>query len=362
MQRPWCSSPRDAAEGPASRSDLHLKHTNDQSGVTVPKLTKPRLWDEVPIVIAVGPSEDLLSIDRNMILANFKKYGIVLFRSFSVGIERFRAIVRSYSGKQISYPGSQRLPVSQDGKVQKVAAGVNAIPLHSELSHTPFRPDICWFYCVKAPARGSETMLCDGSILASALLNPTRDLLEGRMLRYRRTTSIGFLQRLLNINDAAALQEFLTTGSYSQYYELHGNHLRQDFLAPALHNPKFLHTLTFSNNIIHNFRSGRPLLYPTFEDGSTIPESVIVNIRDTARRSTFEIQWRDEDLLMFDNTRFMHGRRAIIDPHRTIWTQFSDADFLSERFLFILVLNRIESSALRCLQEILLASRQWDSQ
>jgi Taurine catabolism dioxygenase TauD, TfdA family len=97
--------------------------------------------------------------------------------------------------------------------------------------------------------------------------------------------------------------------------------------APALHYPRFRHALPFANNIIYYFRPGRPLLYPTFSDGGRIPESAIITIRDTARRYTFQIEWRDNDLLMFDNTRFMHGRRAIVDRQRTIWTQFSDAGF-----------------------------------
>ena len=137
------------------------------------------------------------------------------------------------------------------------------------------------------------------------------------MLRHRRTTSIVFLERLLGTTDAAAMQKWLGSGSHSQFYEIHGKAVRQDFVAPALHNAKFLKKPVFANNIIHNFRPGKPLLYPTFDDGTSIPEQLIVDIRDIARRFTFEIQWSDQDLLMFDNTRFVHGRRTIIDPNRT---------------------------------------------
>ena len=69
------------------------------------------------------------------------------------------------------------------------------------------------------------------------------------------------------------------------------------------------------------------MLYPTFANGCIITEDVIETVRDVAEGYTFEIHWCDQDLLMFDNTRFMHGRRAITDPRRTIWTQFSDAGF-----------------------------------
>jgi alpha-ketoglutarate-dependent taurine dioxygenase len=294
----------------------------------VPELIEPRSWRQIPVIVAER-DEDLLSIDRNEIVENFKQYGAVLFRSFSVGIGKFRGIVDAYSTGQVSYPDNQRKRprVSRDGRVQKAATGIKALPLHSELSHTPFRPDVCWFHCVKAPRRGSETLLCDGTLLASALPNSIRHLLETRMLRYSRTTSSVFLQRLLKINDSAALETYLASSPYSKFYRMDGSQVCQNFVAPALHYPKFRHVLAFANNILYNFHPGRPLLYPTFSDGSRIPEATIINIRATARRYTFQIQWRDSDLLMFDNTRFMHGRRPIIDRQRTIWTQFSDAGF-----------------------------------
>jgi Taurine catabolism dioxygenase TauD, TfdA family len=120
----------------------------------------------------------------------------------------------------------------------------------------------------------------------------------------------------------AGPQELLA-GSKGKYYQVRGTELSQDFLAPVFHIPNYLNTLAFANNIIHNYRTGKVLDYPTLEDGSIIPSHVIASIRDTAKTCTFEIKWRDGDLLMFDNTRFMHGRRHIIDSDRLIWTQFA---------------------------------------
>jgi alpha-ketoglutarate-dependent taurine dioxygenase len=287
---------------------------------------EPRSWNEVPVVTPAGRGDELLSVDRDLVVNKFTTHGVVLFRSFSVGIDRFRGIVRLFSGEQIRYPGISRRSVSDDGIVQTVPVSMNPIPLHSELSHTPFRPDICWFHCVHAPVQGSQTTLCDGSRLTSVLPTSTRDLLEHSMLRYQRTTSVSFLYRLLGTRDAAAVRKLLAT-QQGQYYRVQGTEVSQDFLAPALHVPKYLNTRVFANNILHNYRPGKMLTYPTFADGSAIPEHVIESIRDAAKTCTFELQWRDEDLLMFDNTRFMHGRRRIIDPNRLVWTQFSDAGF-----------------------------------
>ena len=105
------------------------------------ELLRPHNWNELAIFNADDPSEAILSLDHDTVLAAYKEYGALLFRSFRVGIDNFRAIVRLYSNAQVSYPGSRRLAISHDGKVQTVDAGTGAIPLHSELSHTPFRPD-----------------------------------------------------------------------------------------------------------------------------------------------------------------------------------------------------------------------------
>jgi Taurine catabolism dioxygenase TauD, TfdA family len=166
-----------------------------------------------------------------------------------------------------------------------------------------------------------------GSLIAGALPDDVLHQLEGKMLRYRRTTPISFLEKVFGTRDGAALRMSLRASSYSQFYEVRGKEVLQNFVAPALHSTKFLQKPVFANNILHNFRPGQPLLYPTFADGNSIPEHLIVGIDNVARRYTLEIQWRDNDVLMFDNTRFMHGRRAIVDPQRTLWTQFSDVDF-----------------------------------
>jgi Taurine catabolism dioxygenase TauD, TfdA family len=290
------------------------------------RLVKPRSPGEIPVIVATDPADDLLATDRTMVLSQFTDCGALLFRSFRVGIDKFQAIVTAYSGNRISYPGRRRSAVSGDRKVQTVSAGLHSIPLHSELSHTPFRPDICWFYCVRAPGQGSQTTLCDGAELAARLPDPVRDLLDGRLLRYSRTRPIGYLEQLLGTTDRAAVRAILSSPA-GRCYRVHGDRVRQDFLTPALGCGKFVQVPVFANNILHNFRRGRPMHYPTFEDGGIIPEALIVQIRQIARRCTLEIEWRDEDVLMFDNTRFMHGRRPIVDPNRIIWTQFSDAAF-----------------------------------
>ena len=60
----------------------------------------------------------------------------------------------------------------------------------------------------------------------------------------------------------------------------------------------------------------------TFSDGTNIPVHVIRKITLLAEQLTQEVQWQDNDIVVIDNKRVMHGRREIIGE-------------LSERELFI---------------------------
>ena len=45
----------------------------------------------------------------------------------------------------------------------------------------------------------------------------------------------------------------------------------------------------------------------------------MATIRAIAETSTHEINWQDGDIAILDNTRVMHGRRAIADANRNLF-------------------------------------------
>jgi alpha-ketoglutarate-dependent taurine dioxygenase len=54
------------------------------------------------------------------------------------------------------------------------------------------------------------------------------------------------------------------------------------------------------------------------EDGSKIPAEVVREIEAVSEACTVELPWWDGDLIMIDNTRVLHGRRAFNDQKRAI--------------------------------------------
>ena len=57
----------------------------------------------------------------------------------------------------------------------------------------------------------------------------------------------------------------------------------------------------------------------TLEDGAVVSLEEIEELRDLAETCTVEINWQDGDVAVLDNTRVMHGRRAIKDKDRQLY-------------------------------------------
>jgi len=68
--------------------------------------------------------------------------------------------------------------------------------------------------------------------------------------------------------------------------------------------------------------------FPVFEDNTVIPDDLVEKIRRVSERRTMPIKWQKNDLLILDNTRFMHGRNAIENSEeRRIITYFGFLKF-----------------------------------
>ncbi|MDJ0688013.1 MAG: TauD/TfdA family dioxygenase [Xenococcaceae cyanobacterium MO_188.B32] len=66
----------------------------------------------------------------------------------------------------------------------------------------------------------------------------------------------------------------------------------------------------------------------SFEDGSEIDDEIMSELNEIAEKITAEISWKKGDILMVDNTRIMHGRRAFLDEKRDIYIRLCDPAFL----------------------------------
>ena len=69
-------------------------------------------------------------------------------------------------------------------QIQTVDPGEEAFPLHPELSREPWKPDVCFFACEKAPLSGGQTIFSDGIEIVRQMPRRVRTKLFNRKLRY----------------------------------------------------------------------------------------------------------------------------------------------------------------------------------
>jgi hypothetical protein len=72
--------------------------------------------------------------------------------------------------------------------------------------------------------------------------------------------------------------------------------------------------------------------FPCLDDGRPVPAEWITAVRDAARPITYPVDWHAGDLLVIDNSRFMHGRRSVPQPSkRRIASYFGYVGFARPR-------------------------------
>jgi len=283
-------------------------------------------------------SEDggsLGELEREFLLSCVSEHGYVILRGFKADIGEFSRLVRSVS-KRISLDPAR----SFNGDVaQKVDAGYDAVGLHCENGNSPFWPNLCWFYCEQSPSRGSQTTVCDGYAVFADMEPDARQLFSGQDIMYSRNVASKHwktyvlhalsnqdgdaprsideieLKHLLSlIDDPTAATVFENSdGSISYHFQVSA--VRQSVLskksAPA-----------FANSIFGpSYNYEKPLI--TLADGAAIPDQLLEALGAVCDQHTYDVGWKDHDVLLIDNTRVMHGRRPIDDKARVIYNALS---------------------------------------
>jgi alpha-ketoglutarate-dependent taurine dioxygenase len=292
------------------------------------KLLEPAAGRNYAAILSPTDGGPLAALNPRAVEAAFRRYGALLFRGFRLELDEFSAFTRQFCGRFVRNESGRRAQVSADGTTQTVNIGRQGFPLHPELSRVPWRPDVAWFACASPPGSGGETVLCDGVAIAAGLSPQTREAVENRGLLYREETPLAAFVELLGVdNPSPALLERLSETAPFRF-ERHGDRIFRSFRRPFLHRPLFTDDLAFGNFLLFARYMLNARGYPTFDDGTMIPDALCDEIRRVAEPLTVAHRWQAGDILMVDNSRFMHGRNEVTDlEERVIWTQFGYARF-----------------------------------
>ncbi len=280
-------------------------------------------------LIAPADGETLATLDRELLVELYKAHGALLFRGFDADVAAFRGFAARFCATSVVNESPGRRPIDAAANIHTVDGGTGAFALHPELSREPWKPDVAFFACLSAPSRGGQTTICDGVALVKALPGEIRKGLERRRLLYIAPAWPSLLRYWLGTEtpDDARLA---TPSPDCPYFfrRLPDGMIVRAFTRPALHNPMFGEGPAFGNFLLFaRFNNNQPN-HPVLDDGRPVPEAWLQGIKATGDKLAVPIEWQRGDVLMLDNTRFMHGRTAIIDPgERLIATYFGYVDF-----------------------------------
>jgi hypothetical protein len=281
------------------------------------------------VVIEATVETSILELDKTLLVDLYKTHGALLLRGFGVDVGRFGAFAKQFCATSVVNESPGRLAVDAAANVFTVDGGNGPFALHPELSREPWKPDVAFFGCLVAPRTGGRTTICDGVALAREMPEPIRRALAGRRLLYIKPTWPALLDFWLGTPEPSDGQLASPPPDCPYYFRRYPDAgILRVFSRPALHTPMFSIGPAFGNFLLFSrFNLGRAD-HPVLDDGHPVPEAWLQAIKATGDRLCAEIEWDPGDVLMLDNTRFLHGRTAIVDTaERVILTYFGYLDF-----------------------------------
>jgi hypothetical protein len=229
----------------------------------------------------------------------------------------------------------ERDVVNSDGTTSTVNKGMDYIPLHREGSYAPLCPDLLMLYCVR-PAEeggGGQTTLCDGVALLNALPEKTKKFVTNAILRWSwSATPERWMAALGADSQDAALPRLDMMKSRLQSYEkldanFEGDTLNGVFQTLCVIPTRWGGKRSFCNSLlIYHYRQAtdfypKHMYVPTMGDGSPFPSDILEEISILAGERTHSTNWQANDILIFDNSRYMHGRTGFTDTRRQIFVR-----------------------------------------
>lgn len=275
------------------------------------------------IVRAEMPRAAIGAAEMDAVRSHLERDGWALLRGFEVDMSVFSALTAQFC-RTITFDPARAF---SEKNTQKVDAGTGPIGLHIENGNTPVCPDLVAFYSARAAFEGSQTTVCDGRKVLDAMNEAQRARWSQPMTVSRRLPEELWKRYLANEHPAISKPEEVTEEHILQFkaaipnqdFELHEDgsltyHITLNPVRPSA----FSGGAGFANAVLgpsHNYEA--PVY--RFADGSVVTAEEIEEMRALAETCTTEINWQDGDVAVLDNTRVMHGRRAIKDQDRQLF-------------------------------------------
>ena len=289
--------------------------------ISLPGATQPH------VRIDAGHGDALDSIDRAEVRSLYRRHGALLLRGFAGDLDMFGRFAREFCPVAVHNESRNRARIGERGEIQTVNLGTRPFPLHPELSREPWKPDTCFFYCLTPPSFGGATTICDGVAIVRDLPPGQREEMARRRIKYMMPAEATLLEYWLGTPNPDDRQLANPPSICPYSFERVGSQVARVFSRPLLHRPMFIEDLAFGNFLLFARYLRGVKTFPLLDDGSPVPDEWVEAVKRASDALTVPITWQADDLLMLDNSRFMHGRTAIVEgDQRLIATYFGYLD------------------------------------
>lgn len=252
-------------------------------------------------------------LDTGDVMDLYRAHGALLFRGFDVGLDEFREFTQRFCASSVFNESPDRKLLDDAHNIQSVNGGVASFPLHPELSREPWKPDTCFFCCLNPPREQGQTTVCDGVDIVRHMPDALRANLRGQRLLYIQPAVPEVLDYWLGTSNPDDRQLANPPAHCPYKFRRISGQIIRLFSRPALHQPMFTDALAFGNFLLFARYFIGLRGFPLLLDGREVPDVWLDEIKAIGDRLSAPVAWQRGDLLMLDNTRFMHGRTAIVD-------------------------------------------------
>lgn len=234
---------------------------------------------------------------------NFLKYGIILIDNFQLPPDKLDEFTSKFT-LEYSNDAARRKVFFKKKNIRSVDVGDHEIPLHSESSFTPTRPKIMWFYSLPDNLSNSPTTICDGTKIWETLPKSLKEKFLSLPIVYENSVDI-FKSK--SKNRKWFIDKVGCSNSFIDYEQGKFNY---NFTTFACNYDPILNKISFCNHLL-SINDESQIKIARFINGELIESNLLNKINNYCKPYIYEHKWKQNQLIILDNYRFMHGRRKI---------------------------------------------------
>lgn len=254
------------------------------------------------------------AVFRNQLFASIARSGVVRLTLDSSDEGAKRGIIEMLTETFANDANRRSAPNEAKGRARPVDTGNGEIRLHSEASFSPAYPKLLWFYANSVDHdTNAPTTIADGVAIYHSLSRKVQAYFLVNAVTYECVVETG---RAIASSDTQSGDE--TTRRIPYHFNTPG--VSQAFYVPRagefyFHQERSMCQLTVTGKTAfcgHLFHSPRePQIIAMNIAGHSVEEPPFLDeVLEAFELNTYEHNWTENELLVLDNHRMMHGRRA----------------------------------------------------